>query len=154
MNATFRIEPSHHHLVKEKPTSSDDLRPVVHHASAWRRVLVCIIALVLVVRTVAYNYDFSQSPADNAHNYNPFHKPVKSQPIKEKMPRALASITLSMAQSHHHIRHDVPLLRILTLYLDVIPNIPLVAVQEQSLRLAFFNTPPPDLCVLNAIFRI
>lgn len=153
MNSAFYIAPSHH-IAREKPTSSDDSCPIAHRIPAWRMVLVCIIALVLIVRTVAYNYDFSQSLADNAHNYNPFHKPVKSQPIKEKMPRALASITISMAQSHHHIRHDAPLLRVLTLHLDITPKIPLVAVQEQSLRLAFFNTPPPDLCILNAAFRI
>lgn len=154
MNSAFYIA-SPHHIVREKQTSSDSSSTAVHRISTWRAVLVCIIALVLVVRTVAYNYDFSLSLQDNAHNYNPFHKPLKKQPIKEKMPRALASITLSMAQSHHHIRHDAPLLlRTLSLHLDITPKIPVAAVQEQSLRLAFFNTPPPDLCVLNAIFRI
>lgn len=146
-------------LSPHRITKGECIPPSNRHFSSerlqtWRTVLVCVLALVLVVRTVAYNYDFSLSLKDNAHNYNPFHKPVKSQPIKEKMPRALACITISMAQSHHHIRHDAPLSRILTLHFDITPNIPLVAVQEQSLRLAFFNTPPPDLCVLNAVFRI
>jgi hypothetical protein len=125
-----------------------------HSLHTSRVVLLCIIAFALFARTVAYNYDFSQSLRDNARNYNPFHKPVKSQPIKEKKPRALSNITISMAQTHTDIRKDAPLVKTLPPDCAITTPIPNIASHELTLQLALFNVEPPDFCALHAVFRI
>jgi hypothetical protein len=131
------------------------LQKINHSLHTSRVVLLCIIAFALFARTVAYNYDFSQSLRDNARNYNPFHKPVKSQPIKEKKPRALSSITIPMAQTHSDIRKDAPLVKTLSPDCAIPTASPDdLASQELTLQLALFNVEPPDFCALHAVFRI
>jgi hypothetical protein len=125
-----------------------------HSLHTSRVVLLCIIAFALFARTIAYNYDFSQSLRDNARNYNPFHKPVKSQPIKEKKPRALSSITIPMAQTHSDIRKDAPLVKILPPDGATISSLPDISSNELTAQLALFNVEPPDFCALHAVFRI
>ncbi|MCU0423996.1 MAG: hypothetical protein MUF71_00085 [Candidatus Kapabacteria bacterium] len=119
--------------------------------------LLSVIVLSLVVRTAAYNYDLSQSATNNAYNLNPLYKPVKQQPVKAKNPRALASITLPMAQSQQHIRTFTPESKNL---LGTVP--PLPALPTSSSNHLPFQSPDalclqatsPNLCVLHAVFRI
>lgn len=133
-------------------------QPTIGHSnrySKWHVVLLCVVAVSLFARTVAYNYDFSLSLKDNARNYNPFHKPIRSQPIKAKKPRALSSITIPMAQTHSDIRKDVPLVKTLTPDCALAPAAPdCLASHELTLQLALFNVEPPDFCALHAVFRI
>lgn len=65
-----------------------------------------MLSVVLLVRTLAFNYDFSLSIKDNAPNYSEFKDFLKHQPIREKKPRPLSSITLPMAQIPAELRKD------------------------------------------------
>jgi hypothetical protein len=125
--------------------------------AAWKSALLCLIALMLLVRTVAYNYDFALSLKDNARNYNPFHKPIHSQPITTKKPRAMSSITLPMAQSQADICQNTPLVKTFSSLHDVTiqaGSAPSHSLNEQSAYLLLSQAEPPNLCVLHATFRI
>jgi hypothetical protein len=112
---------------------------------------------MLFARTIAYNYDFAQSLKDNAPNYNPFHKPVKSQPIKTKKPRAMSTITISLSQSQSELCHVNPLVKTFSTLALAIISLPQQAqpfVCEKSTFLLLAQSQPPDLCVRYANFRI
>lgn len=120
--------------------------------SAW---LLGVIIVSLAVRTAAYNYDFSLSAKDNAYNFNPFYKPLKKEPLKTKQPRALASITIHLAQTQNDIRKDAPVIKT-----PLPETASLLAAtdpvsQEISFRRSLFSSvAPPDIYILNAVFRI
>lgn len=139
------------------PSANITLSPNTKHTWRLESALLLVIVLSLFTRTVAYNYDFSQSLKDNARNYNPFHKPVKSQPLRAKMPRALSSITLPMAQSQSDICSSTPLVKTFpTLSGALISLFPQTHsfVREKSTFCILSLAAPPNLCVLNATFRI
>lgn len=139
------------------PSANITLYPDTKHTCRRVSALLLVIVLSLFARTVAYNYDFSQSLKDNARNYNPFHKPVKSQPIKAKTPRAMSSITLPMAQSQSDIRSTTPLVKtfptLTGAFISLFPQAPSF-VREKSTFFILSLAAPPNLCVLNSTFRI
>lgn len=126
--------------------------------AAWKSGLLCLIALMLLARTVAYNYDFALSLKDNARNYNPFHKPIHSLPITTKKPRAMSGITLPMAQSQADICQNTPLVKTFSSLHDATiqseSTAPTHLLNEQSAYLLLSQAEPPNLCVLHATFRI
>ncbi len=144
MTSTFQILPSPQQWKHSRNNS-------------WRIFLLCTVALMLFARTIAYNYDFAQSLKDNARNYNPFHKPVKSQPIKTKKPRAMSSITIPMAQSQSEFCQANPLVKTFSTLALAIISLPQQAqslVREKSSFLLLAQSEPPNLCVRHANFRI
>lgn len=122
-----------------------------------KRLSLCLLGIIIIslaVRTAAFNYDLSLSVRDNAYNHNPFYTPVKKQPIATKKPRAMASITLPMAQSHSDIRKDAPVLKVsLIPFLHTKYILTLLCCKDTYL-LAIIKAAPPDLCLLHAVFRI
>jgi hypothetical protein len=126
----------------------------IRRSSAAERLLVVLIA-TLFARTVAYNYDFSLSVKDNAYHLQHHLTPLKRQPIKTKKPRALANITVSMAQQMADLKKDCPLTNLLVpeqiIHRTTCEK---VAVVSLANLLVLAHSPPPDLCVLHAIFRI
>lgn len=119
--------------------------------SMW---LLGIIIVSLAARTAVYNYDIALSAKDNAYNFNPLYKPVKSLPVKAQKPRALANITLPMAQTHSDIRQNSPLVDVIVQHHSCVSPLADSTPKETSLRLAYFNSEPPDLCVRHSVFRI
>ena len=112
-----------------------------------------VIIISLAVRTAAFNYDLSLSAGENAYNHNPFYKPLKKQPIAAKKPRAMASITLPMAQNHLDVRKDTSVVKVpLISFLHTVQT-PSRFIFKQTYLLALLKAVPPDFCLLHAVFR-
>jgi hypothetical protein len=108
------------------------------------------------MRTVTYNYDLSQSVENNAYNFNPLYKPVKQQPIKTPKPRALASITIPMAQSQSDIRTNAQesTNNLLSVAVHLFAFSPNTSFSPSLSALQYGALVPPDLHILHSIFRI
>lgn len=137
------------------PSANTTLYPDTKHTRRLESALLLVLILSLFARTIAYNYDFSQSLKDNAPNYSQNYVPLKRQPIKTQKPRALANITIPMAQETSDLKQNSPLTdTFLFAPHNGNPSSTSPCTLEYAAFLALAPSSPPDICVLNAIFRI
>ncbi len=136
--------------------------------SSWQdmvrgsRAVQCLVMAIicsLSICTASYNYDLSRSAEHNAYNYN-FNTnktPLSQRPIQTQKPRALASITLPMAQTQHNLLQEIdndselpfsPHYNLLDLHT------PSMMLMEQAACRACLSAATPDFCALHAVFRI
>lgn len=133
------------------------------------RAGTCLLLLIicsLSVRTASYNDDLLLSAESkgnkesDAYNYygNCTKAPVKQRPVQTQKPRALASITLPMAQTQHSLRReadDFAEPSPFAAHNDLLDlHTPSVVPLEQAACRACLSAPPPDFCSLHAVFRI
>ncbi len=128
----------------------------VFRSSCFVTGLLFITTLSLFARTIAYNYDFSQSLKNNAPNYSKHYTCLKSRSIKTKKPRALANITIPMAQSNNDLKKKSPLVTVSPFSFSMCESDAdtSLLLSKHAAFLAPIPAAAPNLCVLYVIFRI